>query len=64
MKMMKKIANVKSELSKKKMDEFNNQMTRYSRIKWSSRQNIGVIDNLFYKNYRVEMMRGRANTIT
>ncbi len=61
--MMKKISNVKSDLSKKKMDQFGIQMEKYSRLKMSSPRNIEVTDDLFYKNYRYEQFKERAKTI-
>lgn len=61
-KILKKIANAKSGLSKKKMDQFNCQMTKYSRLVVTPKDKVDIIDNLFFNSYRIGMMRDRVQS--
>ncbi len=61
---MKKISNAKSHLSKKKMDSFIGDMTKYGKLLLSSKDRMNLIDDLFYINFKLEMLKDRTQTIT
>jgi hypothetical protein len=57
--MLQKIEEVRSDLEKKKMQNFSNQMNKYGRL-LSPNSKVGEIDSLFYRVYRLEKMRGQS----
>jgi len=61
-KILKKISNAKSGLSKKKMDEFSGEMTKYGQLMVSPKEKAAVIDQLFYSNFKLGMIKDRAQT--
>lgn len=61
--MLKKISNVQSSLSKKKMEEFSAQATKYGQLMLSPKNRANDIDRLFYSNYKLEILRERATTL-
>lgn len=60
--MVKKLGKVESELSKKKMDSFSASMKKYGKLGKSSRKNAAFIDDMLYRNYKIEMLRNRAES--
>jgi len=64
MKILKKISNIKSELSKKKMESFVGDITKYGQFMQSPKDKVSFIDNLFYSNYKLEVMKDRTQTVT
>lgn len=54
MKMMKKLGSIESELSKKKMDQFGKNMKKYGKLAKSTKNNnAALIDDMFYRNYKL-----------
>lgn len=59
---MKKLDSIESDLSKKKMDQFSNDMKKYSKLGRSSYKHATIIDDMFYRNFKIELVRNRAET--
>lgn len=54
MKMMKKLGSIESDLSKKKMDQFGKNMKKYGKLAKSTKNNnAALIDDMFYRNYKL-----------
>lgn len=59
---MRKLGSIESDLSKKKMDQFSNDMKKYSKLGRSSLKHAAIIDDMFYRNFKIELVRNRAET--
>jgi hypothetical protein len=58
--MLKRMENIESELSNKKMKEFSAEMRRYTKLAKPSLRNIEQIDEMFYRHYKKSVVRHKA----
>jgi hypothetical protein len=55
--MLRRMGQIESDLSKRKMRDFSREMGRYGKIARQSSKNIEVIDQLFYRQFKRQMLQ-------
>ena len=57
--MLKRMSSIESDFSKKKMKDFSKQMGKYTKLTRNSSKNIEVLDQLFYRQYKRQLIGNR-----
>lgn len=45
------------------MDKFSNEMKKYGKLVRSSKNHVTMIDDMFYRNFKVELLRTKTDSL-